>query len=298
MSWITAVVPTPVTIILKYADAAPNDLQTFRGQKVKRVARTMVDCRATTYSRLSEDHELTLFRAAGSLRIPGQTASVTGLETMNINQATDYFQAITGPQSVFITAMAWDMIDMAKHYTKIANRLTLRGDYDRARARYWNIIHLPVKEGILFTSPPAIYTSDAAGPAVVFSRILHDAAASYGLLSLRALNTVEAEIGEEYSHRLCAFLSGFDDRDQILGFADQPRATWLVVSGAWHLSLLLMAAKATSISDIDDVLLKFQDLRERRPRSKHVAHDIAQLRDVRENCEVSLLDIFQFAISH
>ena len=81
------------------------------------------------------------FRIAGQkVTVPGSTGS--GME--------DYLKRSAGPELLFIAAMAWDMLDMAKRFMTAANKLTLAGDDDRTSKHYCSMFETCVGDGLMF----------------------------------------------------------------------------------------------------------------------------------------------------
>ena len=115
-----------------------------------------------------------------------------------------------------------------------------------------------------------------------------DAATAYGFLKLRQMDIAAATKADEHAHGISAFLSNFDDRNEILGYANQPRATWYAASGAYHLQLLLQlesdAQDIEGLNNIFDKLIHAQKVRS----CWHLLHDIRLVEHLRTGTVVSL----------
>ena len=123
--------------------------------------------------------------------------------------------------------------------------------------------------------------------AVVVGRLLIDATASYGFPKLKDMDLDGAEKAEQQCHGLSTFISQFEDRGCIWGFEGQPRATWLLVSGAFHLTLLLTASQMQTQTTLHSVVSHLERVKRLRRDSEHIAHDLEVVSCLREECKVS-----------
>jgi hypothetical protein len=285
--WISILAPSAGTIVIRDRSEPKYKGRDFTDHTVKKKFHMSVRIRSTTYTPMSESLQWSLVSHLSGLRIAGMEVKETALDgdyTLP-SRSLQYLQSISGAPYIFVTALAWDMIDIARSLMATANGLVLKGDYNGALERYWNIYY-PCSMGLVFSTPDDIFTSDAEEPIVILCRILVDAAASYGLLKLRDHDIRAAAEAESYTHRYVGFMSQFDDRDRIVGFPDTPQATWFVASGAWHLKLLLqLRAELKGDVDWDNFVRSFDQSRKLRPDSPHVAHDYELVKSFRDHSD-------------
>ena len=181
------------------------------------------------------------------------------------------------------TMHAYDVSIVTEHLQAAAGFEA--GGFVRTREHYWRLIR-PCLEGLIFSTPDAICTSDAAEMAVVVGRLLIDATASYGFLKLRDMDLAGAEKAEQQCQGLSTFISQFEDRGCILGFEGQPRATWLLVSGAFHLTLLLTAKQTQTQTTLHSVVSHLEHVKRLRRESEHIAHGLEIVSCLREKCKI------------
>ena len=228
--WVSLGAPAKGTIILKQPDTPSDQFQRFSNATAKKTYYTMVKLRSTLYVPLSQEVEASLLKVVQDLRIPGQKVVFDGLLISEASPA--FLRSTAGAPIIFITAMAWDMIDVALELMASAKTPTLAGRYKRAAQRYRTIFE-PCGESLVFSTPETVYSSDAEAPIVLLGRILMDAAAAYGFLNLRALDVAQAIVASSIAHDLITFMGHFNNRDSVLGYISQPQVEWYMACPAW-----------------------------------------------------------------
>jgi hypothetical protein len=285
--WNSITAPSAGTIFIKGRNDPVHLTRTYAYQTVKRHFQLSIRLQSTHYVRLCSELQEQLARPIRELRIAGMKVleSVTGGQPTMRQDLLKSIQDYAGNQCIFLTALAWDMIDIIQEMILTAQELSSACDYGRAVDHYWSIIST-CQQSLLFASPDLIYDSDADEPAVLLARMFLDAAAAYGLLKIRLGDHPAVQYTDNQCHSLSRFISQFENRDSILGYAGQPQATWLVDSLACQLELLLQLEQAFTSNGRHEMRFVEENLEEAsqfRPSSAHISHDRQLVKDLLGN---------------
>ncbi|KAK5165298.1 uncharacterized protein LTR77_009396 [Saxophila tyrrhenica] len=269
---------------VKDPESPVEELNVFYAQTSRNVFCTNVDFRSTTRKPLSPTLEASLVRAVEDVRMPGQKVVVRG--AINLSETTTHLRSTAGAPYVFITALAWDLLDIAQALMKTANTFAAAGQHAQAAQRYLDII-APCRDSFLFTPSEVLFFSDCATPVVLLFRVLMNAAAAYGFERLRASDMTGVQGADDIAHHISYFISQFDDRNKILGYGDAERATWFLVTPALHVQLLLLLSKDQETEKLRSLVAAFGRMRQYLPGSVHLAHDEALVRSLLDGSTVS-----------
>lgn len=263
--------------------------QTFANNGVKKRFSMVAEINEGILTRASalkvKDLEGMFFNVIRDIRITGQKVRVHGsVGTSEMREGIAHF---VGSEIVFLTAFAWDMVDTLLALVAVSRQLIGYGDIPRALDRLDNILDACVEQCQLLSLPEEVYSSDATEPVVLFIRFLVEVATVYGFLVLAEGKIALARKMEELAHMFCSNMSEYDDRQDILGYKDQPQATWLLKTAYWHLeSLLMLASDSLSPLEVQSVVERLRNLKEIQPESAHVAHDYELLQSTPSDAPV------------
>lgn len=283
--------PLAVPLILRYRKSKSAELLSFPPDRKEKHYTMTVRFQHIKYLDTPKNTFNALATLLKDLRIAGMSVKQDPLEngfTMSTRKFEDAAR-VAGPSTVFLTALAWDMLDIAADMMAKANQYLRRGQSDLAMRWYQNIFQ-QFDKSPTFAVPWEAFTSDAHVPLTSLCRIVLDAIGTFGLECIRHRHHFETPAAARKCNRFIEYARSFVLGNEALGYTEPvfKEGDWYRDSGGYYFSILygLMTARPGQLATphpplggarIADELM---NLRKLHPSSAHIEMDLELVNDL------------------